>query len=94
VVVIVSGIAVAAVGALRTDRAGQAVRQKLTNPDPQAATHDESFQRCRVRYAGEQECSYVWDSRDSYVNGTRHRDEYQLFMTRDLATLASPLTVT
>jgi hypothetical protein len=28
---------------------------------------------------------YAWDARAAYVIGTRHRDDYQLFVPRDLA---------
>jgi ATP-dependent exoDNAse (exonuclease V) alpha subunit len=41
--------------------------------------------KTQVKTAAVYDNPYAWDSRASYVIGTRHRDEYQLFVPRDLA---------
>jgi Ti-type conjugative transfer relaxase TraA len=41
--------------------------------------------KTQVKTAAVYDNPYAWDSRASYVIGTRHRDEYQLFVPRELA---------
>jgi hypothetical protein len=41
--------------------------------------------KTQVKTAAVYDNPYAWDSRAAYVIGTRHRDEYQLFVPRELA---------
>jgi Ti-type conjugative transfer relaxase TraA len=41
--------------------------------------------KTQVKTAAVYDNAYAWDSRASYVIGTRHREEYQLFVPRELA---------
>ena len=48
--------------------------------------------KTQVKTAAVYDNPYAWDMRAAYVIGTRHKEDYQLFVPRELAPDLAPLT--